>query len=173
VILRGERLVARPIERGDVGELARIAAEPEVARWWGKVSDQELLAKADGAEGVVALALEFDGRLIGLIQYAEEPDPMYRHATVDLFLGAAWQGRGLGREAVGLVVRRLIDELGHHRVTIDPAAANERAIRCYAAAGFRAVGVMRRYERGPDGSFHDGLLMELVAEPPPQQFGGD
>jgi aminoglycoside 6'-N-acetyltransferase len=24
------------------------------------------------------------------------------------------------------------------------------------------VGVMRRYERGRDGSFHDGLLMELV-----------
>jgi hypothetical protein len=24
------------------------------------------------------------------------------------------------------------------------------------------VGVMRQYERGRDGSFHDGLLMELV-----------
>jgi hypothetical protein len=24
------------------------------------------------------------------------------------------------------------------------------------------VGVMHRYERGRDGSFHDGLLMELV-----------
>jgi aminoglycoside 6'-N-acetyltransferase len=26
------------------------------------------------------------------------------------------------------------------------------------------VGVMRSYERGPDGSFHDGVLMELVAD---------
>jgi aminoglycoside 6'-N-acetyltransferase len=24
--------------------------------------------------------------------------------------------------------------------------------------------VMRRYERGPDGTFHDGLLMDLLAE---------
>jgi aminoglycoside 6'-N-acetyltransferase len=30
--------------------------------------------------------------------------------------------------------------------------------------GFRPVGVMRRYERGPDGSWHDGLLMDLLPE---------
>jgi aminoglycoside 6'-N-acetyltransferase len=165
VILRGERLVVRSMARDDVAELAQIGAEPEVARWWGEISAQELLDKADGVERVVALAVETGGALIGLIQFSEEPDPMYRHATVDLFLSAAYHGRGLGREAVGLVVRHLIDDLGHHRITIDPAAANERAIRCYAAAGFTGVGVMRRYERGADGRFHDGLLMELVAEP--------
>lgn len=165
MILRGERLVVRPMERADVAKLAQIGAEPEVARWWGAISAQELLEKAAGAEGVVALAVETGGALIGLVQFSEEPDPMYRHATVDLFLSAAYHGRGLGREAVGLVVRHLIDDLGHHRITIDPALANERAIRCYAAAGFTAVGVMRRYERGADGSFHDGVLMELVAEP--------
>jgi aminoglycoside 6'-N-acetyltransferase len=42
---------------------------------------------------------------------------------------------------------------------------NEAAIRAYEKAGFRRVGVMRRYERNPDGSgWRDGLLMELVAE---------
>ena len=59
-------------------------------------------------------------------------------------------------------LRTCSSERGHHRLTIDPAADNEPAIRCYTAAGFRTVGVMRRYERGRDGSFHDGLLMELV-----------
>ena len=34
---------------------------------------------------------------------------------------------------------------------IDPAAANSRAIRCYGKVGFRPVGLMRQYERGPDG----------------------
>ena len=88
---------------------------------------------------------------------------MYRHANIDLFLTTAEQGRGLGREAIALVVGHLFGERGHHRITIDPAAANQRAIRCYGAVGFRPVGVMRRYERGADGSFHDGLLMELRA----------
>jgi len=47
---------------------------------------------------------------------------------------------------------------------IDPAASNEPAIRCYAKVGFRPVGVMRQYERGPDGTFHDGLLMDLLRD---------
>jgi aminoglycoside 6'-N-acetyltransferase len=49
-------------------------------------------------------------------------------------------------------------------VTIDPAAANTRAIAAYAKVGFRPVGVMRKYERGPDGTWHDGLLMDLLRE---------
>jgi len=65
---------------------------------------------------------------------------------------------------VRLLADHLLDDRGHHRLTIDPAAGNERAIRCYEAVGFRRVGIMRRYERGADGVFHDGLLMELVRE---------
>jgi hypothetical protein len=53
---------------------------------------------------------------------------------------------------------------GHHRLTIDPAASNARAIAAYAKVGFRPVGIMRQYERGPDGTWHDGLLMELLRE---------
>jgi hypothetical protein len=44
------------------------------------------------------------------------------------------------------------------------AAPAPGAIRCYEKAGFKSVGVMRRYERdmGSDG-WHDALLMELLA----------
>jgi len=47
-----------------------------------------------------------------------------------------------------------------------PAAAadKEAAIRCYAKVGFRPVGVPRRYERGNDGRYRDGLLMDLLAD---------
>jgi aminoglycoside 6'-N-acetyltransferase len=58
----------------------------------------------------------------------------------------------------------LFEERGHHRVTIDPAAANERAIRAYERVGFKRVGVLRRYERGADGAWHDGLLLDLLPE---------
>jgi aminoglycoside 6'-N-acetyltransferase len=51
---------------------------------------------------------------------------------------------------------------GHHRFTIDPATDNERAIRSYAAVGFKPVGVLRAYGRNPDGGWHDGLLMDLI-----------
>ena len=48
-------------------------------------------------------------------------------------------------------------------LVIDPAAHNEAAIRCCTRAGFRPVGVMRRYERSTDGDWHDGLLMDMLA----------
>lgn len=47
---------------------------------------------------------------------------------------------------------------------IDPAADNLRAIRAYEKVGFKRVGMMRRYERGADGRYHDGLLMDLLPE---------
>jgi aminoglycoside 6'-N-acetyltransferase len=62
------------------------------------------------------------------------------------------------------VVRLLIHERGHHRITIDPASTNLAAIRAYEKAGFKPVGVMRQSERDIGGSgWHDSLLMELLA----------
>jgi aminoglycoside 6'-N-acetyltransferase len=52
---------------------------------------------------------------------------------------------------------------GHHRFSIDPAVDNERAIRAYAAVGFKPVGVMRAYERLGENAYRDGLLMDLLA----------
>jgi aminoglycoside 6'-N-acetyltransferase len=77
---------------------------------------------------------------------------------------AATRGQGIGTEAIGLLTRFLFERRGHHRITIYPAAANAQAIRCYTKVGFRPVGVMRQYERGGDGRFHDGLLMDLLKE---------
>ena len=162
MILRGPRLVVRSMQEPDVARLAEIAAEPEIWQRWGEVSEADLREKLAGLDDVTALVVELDGEVAGLIQYHEETDPDYRHAGVDMFLAGTARGQGYGREALLLVAAHLFEERGHHRLTIDPAADNEPAIRCYTAAGFRTVGVMRRYERGRDGSFHDGLLMELV-----------
>ena len=71
----------------------------------------------------------------------------------------AWAAR---RSASSRVISS--SERGHHRLVIDPAASNARAIRAYEAVGFKPVGIMRMYERGPDGTFHDGLLMDLLTE---------
>src|SRR5260370_879241 len=76
--------------------------------------------------------------------------------------GCAWRGGGIAPDATRALARHLFEERGHRRLTIDPATANERAIRAYERVGVRRVGVMRAYERGPDGGWHDGLLMDLL-----------
>jgi aminoglycoside 6'-N-acetyltransferase len=89
---------------------------------------------------------------------------MYRRAGIDIFLTRERHGQGLATDAIRTLARYLFDERGHHRLTIDPAADNDRAIRAYEAVGFHRVGVMRAYERGVDGSWHDGVLMDLLVD---------
>ena len=159
-VLRGERIRLRPLTTADLPELRRILDTPAVARWWDVDADEIL-----GDPDVTALAIELDGAVAGMIQYGEETDPKYRHASIDIFLDPALHGRGLGTDAVRTLARHLVADRGHHRITIDPAADNAAAIRSYEKAGFRRVGVMRRYERDADGAgWHDGLLMDLLAD---------
>jgi aminoglycoside 6'-N-acetyltransferase len=163
--LRGERVVLRPLQAGDVPALLAIQAQPGVARWWGDPEHEKYDRKVAGTEGVKAFAIVVDGEVAGLIQYHEEDDERYRSAGIDLFVGEAHQGQGLGTDAIRAMARHLIEDRGHHRLTIDPAAGNAAAIRAYEKVGFRKVGLMRLYERDFDGDgWHDGLLMDLLAD---------
>jgi aminoglycoside 6'-N-acetyltransferase len=162
--LHGETVVLRPATAGDAERLTEILTHPGVAEWWGAWDLDRVRRDLLDADDAVTFAVEAGGKVIGLIQYAEEDEPEYRHAGIDVSLHPAWHGRGLGADAVRTLASYLFEQRGHHRITIDPAAHNQRAIRCYQRVGFRPVGVMRRYERGADGSWHDGLLMDLLAE---------
>ena len=163
--LHGEVVHVRPVTASDAARLTEILTHPGVARWWGRWDLDRVRAEViDPDDGTVTFAVEADGQVIGLVQYAEEDDPDYRHASIDISLHPTWHGRGLGADAVRTLARYLFEHRGHHRITIDPAADNQRAIRSYQRVGFRPVGIMRRYERGADGSWHDGLLMDLLPE---------
>lgn len=162
--LRGPRVLLRPGAPGDAARLHAIRSEPGVVRWWrdpGTVEEIEAELSGDGDETV--LVIEVAGEVVGAIQYFEETEPDYRHASVDIYLADSRQGQGLGPEAIRVLAAHLFRS-GHHRLTIDPAADNVAAIRAYERVGFRPVGIMRRYERGADGSWHDALLMDLLVE---------
>ena len=106
----GERVTLRPLEPADVEPLNAIIAEPEVRRWWGTdptVDDQD------------AFTIVVGGELAGWLGWYEETDPDYRHGGLDIFLAPRFHGQGLGREALWLGARWLIDREGpppdHHR----------------------------------------------------------
>jgi aminoglycoside 6'-N-acetyltransferase len=160
MVLRGPRVTLRTAGLDDAARLTSIRREPEVERRWGILEEGEMEEFVTDEETFV---VEVDGEVIGAVQYDEVEDPMYRSAGIDLYLTTPRHGQGLGSEAVRILARHLIEERGHHRLTIDPAADNAPAIRASEKVGFRPVGVMRSYERGPDGTFHDGLLLELLA----------
>ena len=83
---------------------------------------------------------------------------------MDISVAPHLHGTGVALDALRTLARHLIDDHGHHRLVIDPGAANGRAIAAYPKLGFQPVGILRQYERGADGTWHDGLLMDLLAD---------
>ena len=135
--IAGQTVVLRPTTAAHVPTFLEILDHPDIAKWWGGYD---------------------------LERVRRELLPDHRHAAIDLVLHPDQHGQGLGYDAMRAMARYLFAQRGHHRIVIDPAAHNALAIRSCERAGFRRVGVMHRYERSADGLWHDGLLMELLAD---------
>ncbi len=166
-MLRGRQVVLRTTLREDRGALVAIRSTDEVRRRWrGDDLDAEF---DDGFDDEVRrfTILDPSGRIVGLVQYDEQDDPEYRHASIDIYIDPSVHRQGHATDAIRTIVEYLFDVRGHHRLTIDPAADNQAAIACYSRIGFKPVGVMRSYERRDDGGWADGLLMEMLASDRP------
>ena len=140
VLVRGRLTVLRPADAGDVDRLVAWHADPEVARYW----DGETFTPAEmqdrlAREDVEAWIVEEAGEPVGYLQLHSE--------GLDMFLVPSARGRGLGPDAARAMARHLVDERGWMRVTVDPYAWNEGAVRAWERAGFVEVS---RHEAGGD-----------------------
>ena len=152
--------VLEPVRPEHAERLRELRATPEVAHWWDPAPEGWPLEPDPDLHRFTIL---LDGEVVGYMQFSEEREEAFRHADVDIFLGPDHQGRGLGGEAMRAMLRHLIEERGHHRVTLSTAPGNSRAIRSYEKVGFRRVGVMRKASLGRvSGEWEDELLMEYV-----------
>lgn len=156
----------RIAEKTDAPRLVEIRRTPEVYRHWRGGDDLVKAVEEDFAEvddDVTAYVILLDDDIVGWIQWGSEEEPDYRHAHMDIYVDPAVHGRGVGTDAVRTLARHLFVDHGYHRLEIDPAADNAPAVRCYTKVGFKPVGITRQSERGSDGTWHDGLLMDMLA----------
>src|SRR5262249_6767060 len=153
-VITGSLVVLRSATRDDIPALVRIRATPEVYRFWRGGDDLSAAVEDDFAEpGVHPYVIVVDDAVVGWIQWQEEDDPDYRHASIDIYVDPVFHNQGVGTDAVASMARYLFAEHGHHRIEIDPATDNAAAIRAYTKVGFRPVGITRRSERGPDDTW--------------------
>ena len=157
-MLEGARgLVLRRAREDDCEALGEILCEPDVAQWWGPFDADTAFDELE-----TSFVIVIDGAVCGWLLFDEETWWQYPAVGFDIVLATALHGRGYGRETLRVAIRHFIGR-GHHRFTIDPAVDNARAIKTYAAVGFKPVGVLRSCERR-DGEWCDGLLMDLLAD---------
>ncbi len=161
--LQSERLRLRTTKEGDRSSVIAIRKTDAVRLWWRGDDLSAEFAEDLGDEDSHQLTIEEkDNQIVGLIQFSEEEDPDYRHATLDIYVDPSAHRKGYATEAIKTVIEYLFAERDHHRLTIDPAADNTAAVACYRKIGFQPVGRLREYERRADGVWIDGLLMELL-----------
>ena len=158
--LRGDRVLLRPLVEDDLDGLIAILAEPASRAGGGRRPSSPTARSCSGPSP--ASPSSSTARSPAGWRARRTPTPCTARSGSTSSSPRPGRGSGLGREALRLVIAHYL-ERGHHRFTIDPAADNERAIRAYAAVGFKPVGRMRDYELGADGTWHDGLLMDLLA----------
>ncbi len=160
----GEGVRLRRTVAEDRDALLAIRRTPEVlARWRGEDMEAEFAEDLEDDETTRLTILQVDtDAIVGLIQFFEETEPEYRHASIDIYVSPAHHRQGVAFDAISTLVSHLFDFGDHHRLTIDPAADNAPAVACYTKVGFRPVGVMHQYEQQADGTWADGLLMELL-----------
>ena len=132
VLVRGRLTTLRPAGAGDVDRLVAWHADPDVSYYWDgetftRGEMEERLARGD----VEAWIVEEGGEPVGYLQ--AHPDGL------DMFLIPAARGRGLGPDAARAMARHLLDERGRSRVTVDPYAWNDGAVRAWERAGFVEV----------------------------------
>lgn len=114
----------------------------------------------EGADAGLAVVELATGKLIGHASLfgATVKD---RCATLGVMIGAPYQGRGLGTDAVRAMVDYGFTDLGLHRIQLSVNGDNPAAIAAYRKAGFVEEGRLREtFFRG--GRWHDSVKMGIL-----------
>lgn len=158
----GERVILRPFrhEEFDVA-LARGPSEDAERR---EMRRRRLALSGTRTAWELMFAVESGGRLIGDIQARcsdQAMPPGVWEVGIDLW-GETDRGRGLGSEAVGLLVRHLFAHEGAHRVQATTDLDNMAMRRSLEKCGFSFEGVLRGFMPTATGGPRDYAMYAMT-----------
>ena len=168
-MIKGKRILLRPIQDDDWPLFEEWGRSREAL--WGpfqrfqldhlpllrQVYQQTgLLSRESGLLLVETIA---DRQVIGFVRYTltKFPDADFPHPEIGFGIpDVRARGKGLAREAVGLLVAHLFSGYAVERVSAVTDRENTAALRLLEALGFRQEGVLRR------ASFRDGDWRDMA-----------
>jgi RimJ/RimL family protein N-acetyltransferase len=168
--LTGDRVVLRPFVDGDSAAFEVILADPEVVRLTGSPPepfDADQLRAWYGTRNSqtdrldLAVVDKATGTCVGEV-VLNEWDDHNSNCNFRTLIGPAGRDRGLGTEAIRLIVGYGFEQLGLHRISLEVFAFNPRARRAYEKVGFVAEGTLRQVLRDGD-DWVDAIGMSILA----------
>jgi RimJ/RimL family protein N-acetyltransferase len=170
-VLTGARISLGPVREEDLPHLARWINDRELVllsspyrpvhfsdheAWWGSVS-------SDPSVELFAIRLLDGDRLVGTCQLLAI-DQRHRTAELQIRIGEPdARGRGLGTEAVGLLLRHAFTDRDLERVSLHVLASNAPAIASYEKSGLVREGTLRR-SAFVDGRREDVVVMGILRD---------
>jgi RimJ/RimL family protein N-acetyltransferase len=167
--LVGERVTLRPVRVDDVPGLVDLVSDPVGQRLTGSRASftEAALREWYASRGARAdrLDLAVVDRTTG--EYAGEAvlndlDADNRSCSFRIALRAGFRDRGLGTEAIRLILGHAFGTVGLHRISLEVYAFNPRALAVYERAGFVREGVLRDALYW-DGEYVDSIVMSILA----------
>lgn len=169
MILKGEKVVLRPLEVEDARTIVPLINDAELRQYLlqvfpiNKYMEENWIKNHSSSSNEVNLAITADGELIGVTGYMNI-DWVNRCAEfgVGIFNKKYW-GKGYGTETTKLMLEYAFRRLNLNRVYLRVFDYNERAVRVYEKCGFVLEG-RQRQAVFCDGRYHDILIMGILSE---------
>ncbi len=175
-MLKGERTILRPMRREYLERLLEYHNDVELQLLGGEdvpipLTPEHLAERFEALSAGVAprpswFAIEVQGgKIIGHCML-RNIDEAARTAELRITIGDRdYINRKYGRDVVRLLVKYAFRLRNLRKVWLAVPASNERARRCFAAAGFTVEGCQRAHT-WVDGRYDDRILMAVFREPP-------
>ena len=170
----GDRVMLREYRQEDLSEIRKWVNDDRVTKYLSTVfwppqtmmDTQQFLSRMLESSGTACNFVIADlrsERYIGQLDIFRL-DYKLRQGELGMVIGDGGdRGRGLGTEALGLLLRHAFLALGLERVELQVDMGNLGARRCYEKAGFVMEGVKRHaYYR--DGAFCDLGMLSVLRE---------
>jgi RimJ/RimL family protein N-acetyltransferase len=175
-MLKGEKVVLRPLERADLPRLCEFnndvivelsgGGDPPMPQTLARLEAEfDERARHGGRAGAV-FAIETAGTFLGQCGLRHEGLVDSTAQTYELGIAIGdkrFWGKGYGRDALRVLLDYAFRLRNAHKVWLKVNAPNERAIRSYRACGFVEEGRLRRHVWG-DGQYVDLVYMGILRE---------
>lgn len=168
--LVGENCILSPIDGSAAETVAKWSNTLDVAIRTGDISvmitceQQKLyLESMNGDNEYGFFILSKEGELIGIIRLMRV-DFINRNAVLGVFIGeSTFRGKGVGREAIGLVLDYAFNVLNLRNVMLETFSFNKSAIKAFEKCGFSRIGRRRKAIIYGTKEF-DKIYMDILAE---------
>jgi len=149
----------RTATTADISFIIGIEHSPEFHEYIGRWTNEEHVAEMRNPDTRYLIALDDSGDSIGYIILRGLQS---EHRNIELKrIVVQSPGQGHGRQVLRLLLEKVFEELGAHRVWLDVFESNHRAQHVYSSLGFQQDGIFREAVYR-DGRYHSLMLMSML-----------